>query len=571
MFNVWVVDDEHNLSGLLNQVLGKKNYVMNGYIDFVDAYESLSKQISRCDIFFFDVRLSKGWTNNETINKIIEKEKWHSLNPECAGSFLFAKAIQTYGRINALIHTAHGQKYDVLELLNMAKFLPKNIFELCCLKDNISAIQNSMTQLKAINSERKSLEISINNDRKTIEFPNGVSLLKSYLGISDRIITDAKLDGEVLCIEDEDPKLAFPKIYETIFDAQKIVIEEGRLNGEILTNKLMDLLLNESVDEGWWTEAIGEYGEWSMGSFLCKDHLYFKDFFSRDQGRLKELLKVARYNLSKITSSGLNLGGIKDVTHPDSFTKKYGSVCDVVGEQLAKMKQKIDLWPGKTELPQNYMIHLESFLKHITSCNNNINNKSDCCLTCRGHRESLRTTPQKIIAAIASIDNARQINTYNDEISIFFPFNEMFSDLLKNLFSVIKKTNDYTEHVVMSLTETEVSSNSSVSGYNNVVLKYALFAVFDNGESFQNVRGEEHSMSACTCGDMVYCSDYRYCGRFYIGSRIQNKWEWVDYLNSQDEIPNHVKSIIENYKDLKEMTNSYVFEIPVYDHQKPKP
>lgn len=383
MFKVWVVEDEHDVKGTLTEIFGRNNVSIDDYKEFVKAYKSLSEEKDRPHIFLFDVRLTKTWPtdpNFRTIANIKNEEKWDSLSPEHAGSFLFAKAIYVYGSINALIFTAHGHNYEILQLLNMARFLGKNLFERTT-GDNEIAVNNSMKALRKMHTNTpRDLTVHLNGEKKTIHYPDDIPKLKSSLGIYDRTINNACLVKGVLHIESNDPMQASPKIYEAIFDAQKVLLEEGKeVNGEIVANKLVDLINGLKSDDEWWNEQIGN--NWTMKSFLCEDGKYYENFLLNNQDRLKKLLKRAQYDLSKITSNGLNLFGINDVTHGVSNTNRYGQPRNIVGDQVRTMIAKIKVWPGN-KLPNDYLNNLKALDDHIAQCGSTISKREDSCDNC---------------------------------------------------------------------------------------------------------------------------------------------------------------------------------------------
>ncbi|MCK4825192.1 hypothetical protein KA005_56105, partial [bacterium] len=403
-----------------------------------------------------------------------------------------------------------------------------------------------------------SLDVHLNGKVKCIRFPKDIPELKSSLGIYDKTINDAYLKEDKLYIVSNDPEQVSPKIYEAIFGAQKVLLEEGKeVDGEIVADKLVDLIKNVQFDDAWWNESIGN--SWTMKSFLCKDGKYYEDFLLDNQGRLKKLLKRAQYDLSKITSRGLNLFGILDVTHGVSKTDKTGVPHDIVGDQLKAMIDSITVWPGYHQLPKDYMTDLKAIERHISTCDTAIKRKVDSCDTCSQLRQKLRLSPQAIVNMIAAINSqGKRIDSYADKISVFFPFNKMFAELLAMFLKAVKKKNYYRNYYVAY----DTSYRDLTYHSPDLRLWSLLIFIFDDGISFNNAKGY-HSMSDCDCGEIIKESDYRYCGKFYIGSKNDNAWEWVNYLNLEDPIPQPVRKVTDRGPEA--INNAYVFEMFVYD------
>lgn len=163
---------------------------------------------------------------------------------------------------------------------------------------------------------------------------------------------------------------------------------------------------------------------------------------------------------------------------------------------------------------------------------------------------------------ITNISGGKRINNFSDNISIFFPFNHMFEALLKTFLQTVQKKNNYKKYYVTFHTS---SFDTPFQGF-SLKLWSLLIVIFDTGRPFTKARGY-HSMSDCNCGDIIKMSDYKYCGKFYIGSKSSTGWEWVNYPNLGDEIPPDVMDVtrIPPKKNI-DVNNAYVFEMFVYDH-----
>jgi len=585
MFRIWMVEDENDSIAVLNCVFGIGNYELFQYWKFSDALNSLQSTHDPFDIYVFDYNLYKTWDEIDSRAVTSLKNNWDMKE---AGKYLLSVAKKRIRPLNALLHTASGPKdLDIVEDLETGvRFMGKNFLEGTKPVDN-SVVKNCMKEIASCKSgTQNSLKVLMNEVVIPISFPGNVSELKTRLGIQNLIITDACVDRLMsseelyLKIECTTPDI-YPKVYDAIFDAQMLILKEGKISREKIGCKLLTLSLSKPVEDSWWTEQIGN--GWTAKSFFCRDGLYYEDFLLANAERLKKLLKASRYNLSTITSRALNLDGLYDVAHAQQYSGRTGVVSEVVGNQVKELLESIDLCPGSIKLPDSYLNVLSQLDEHVNKCNHYHPTPGVTCHVCVNLRMQLRTSVDQVVKSFAeefgfSIIKRTLSTAY---ITLFFPLNQMikdkrntFKDVMCNILKYIRtKNNNTTYYVTYELTKQEICEPGR-----KLLIRSVWLIIGDNGTPFPSYGSpsslyDTHSLSKCTCGDLIIESDYAYISDFYMGSRINDKWEWIKYSDKKSDLdlPDKIRYFTSNPQladvvNKYNINNLYLFRMDTYEH-----